>query len=664
MSQEEDFPRSKLKSSSEAESHSRPTRLKKASLSIATDDIAEVTLYNSNQVQYKLPNLSNLQSGSLVLGSVSKVTDSGLLIQLFNNLIAFAKHSDIVDDNEATAGNLKCISVAPFRVGSHVICRVEYIKYKIVFVSLKPSLINKGIHITQVLPGMLIPTSVKDHEDHGMVLTLDSTLKNSIWGFIKYTSQENNTKEIETLRTKFPISSVCYVVVESVHPERNSISFTWPWKHKQPMSTIAVLNVNSIVPGLLLDGEVVKVEKTTSGGIPISLKIKCLSNLNLVVPCVHMKKSILETSVPTLHDKVTGRVLYVNQIEQTFYVSLLNHIVSWKGPNGHSFKPSSQASSTFIAKVISRIPFDGFVFAIKPKTSTDVTALADDPSSIDFTGARVGYCDLTHISDKGSTKAVLNKFSTNSVHIVRGLGFDTLQRWTRVTCKESLMNEAILDPTMLKPAELVKAKVFKRSTSGILVRIGADIYGKVPLEHLTDVPVSQVPEGFHVGKVINVRVLKFNFLHNRLLLTAKKTLKSDTSPVTQFADLYVGRQMWGWMSKKSRVCFYNNLSTTLSDDEIESAKALEIDLSHGALVKCLVVYVNTKTQKFRVTIDTCKIVQIKSKREIARSKRKRIRKMACKAKFEKYISTKRRKRSSKSDVEQTIDTKNANKETP
>ncbi|CAD7924237.1 unnamed protein product [Amoebophrya sp. A120] len=112
----------------------------------------------------------------------------------------------------------------------------------------------------------------------------------------------------------------------------------------------------------------------------------------------------------------------------------------------------------------------------------------------------------------------------------RVLGFNQLDRALVVGMSSELVEEKILCAKDLQLGQLVRGDITKVIPDrGVFVKISSFVTAEIPLQHLTNVPLKQVPESkFKAGQKIKARVLSLNFDTNKVKLTAKKDLvKTD-----------------------------------------------------------------------------------------------------------------------------------------
>ncbi|AFZ80365.1 hypothetical protein BEWA_032180 [Theileria equi strain WA] len=597
-----------------------------------------------DKFSYRTPRLETITVGSLVLGSVALVTSTGIRVHTLNNIVGFVKNADMVEDPA-----VKTASV-PFSIGSNVVCYVLEVKNGQLVLSMKPSLINRYLSFGNLAPGVLLPSTVISHQDHGVMVSFNVEDKNGLEGFVMYDEREDGEEARESvvseLVKRYPVSSTAYVVVTSVNEERKIVKCKWPWLHKSPVSINNPLSFDAVKPGLLLHGEVSKVhEKSLDYGLslPTGYTISCLGSLSAYIPASDSLESFKDSDEasdshePSMHDKVTARVTYIDSAEKRIHVSLLSHLIKWKGPSGHARKAKGLSNT---CKVVKNIPNYGLVLLINNESGE---------------GAEVGFAGINDVIDKSRDMKIASvlsgkTYAVGTVHSCRILQYSCFSRWNIVSLKESLLNEQYVDPLELSGGDVVDGKITKVLNNGVIVEISTRVHGSVPISHLTQVPLTQIPDRFHVGKTLKLRVLRFDYQRNKLILTAKEILTNDPNPLVKFENVYVGRELIGYVSStnsKVTLRFYNNLYTVLDSGEIDTAKQHSIDLSEGCVVKSVVKKVDHARRKFFVTLNVIRMNQLSSTVAKKRKEKKMARKEICKKKFTNYKSSKKNKKSAK-----------------
>ncbi|GFE53713.1 pre-rRNA processing factor, putative [Babesia ovis] len=763
MEAEEDFPRSSevvLEPLGEPRRRARLPGQNSRTLSFPSASTARRSVKaGSSSTRGQLPTIESLEAGSLLLGSVAVVASNGLSIHLPGGLTGFVRASDAVDIPDTEPQRPEPVIAGSINVGSHVVCSVLEVKRGFASLSMRPSVINRGLSLAGLTSGMLLPATVRSHEEYGILLSFHLPEQAGVRGFVRYdddnsskdgdssvddalsssTSEPHDNKGDKNAKSgnkknpksknastpkalkkapksslhNLPIHATVYVMVESVNAARNLVTCKWPWRYDCPVSLDYSMPLLCVRPGLLLVGEIsdVHIPASSLSGTAESyanygFDIKCLNGLTAIIPAVHSVASYsrlgsrastepaedtsddqpVKASTATsskakrqianldtlshdalgMEDTVIARVLYVNHWQKTIFVSILSHVVKWKGPQGQPHRQVSNALKTF-GKVMRSIPGHGVVFSLSRIRNEAQLASGTSPETLSFTDSDIGFCESSHLSDEvktagnstgaarvSSSAQLALKFTSGSVHSVIELGFDFLTRFVRLNSRESLQNETLLSPFQLSGGTSVKGVITNVGPTGVNVRLSKLVQGKVPLEHLTDVPLSAVPDRFSVGTSLKLRVLRFDYAHNVLLLTAKRGLRKDPLPLTEFGHLSIGKEFCGYISRVPRptggervsVCFYNDLHTTLDSYELAEAERLSLDLSHGSVVRVVVTRVDRRRHCFYVTLSPDKMASLKALAS-ARSKRRRDeRRAACKKAFTNYISSRKRRQTS------------------
>ncbi|EAN33480.1 S1 RNA binding domain protein [Theileria parva strain Muguga] len=685
---DEDFPRSDLKDGVKTLDIKKKSLLSKFQKNKTNkpskkdeEDISEGIFGSNCSDDVKLPTLDSFTPGTLVLGSVALVCPYGLRIHLLNNIVGFAKYTDLFDSADSSSNNSNLGHDrdnklnSPFKVGSTVICYVLKVNYSYLSLSLKPSLINRDLRVDNMYPGLVLPATVVSQEDHGLSIKFNTL--STLNGFVKYDEQgRESVKNI--LKTNYPINSTVYVSVVTVNSEREFVKCQWPWHYKTPANTDTSLVFDMLKPGLLLTAEVLNVHslplEASNKSIFAGYTVKCLGSIKAPISSLHsITHDILSNEVEMedlyslVGEMVECRIIYVDFESKKLYLSMQSQILRWRGPLGQAFKP---IPNKIIKCKIIQCFSSGFLLESIPPAG-------DDINNADKRVLHC-YCAIGDVlDDKSLTEETIfssNKYSVGSEHECRVIEFDHFTRLTRVSLKSSLISEDYVTPFELSASDIVTGKIINLVNTGAIVQISSLVFGKVPLGHLTQFPVSKLPEGFKVGKNLKLRVLKFDHPHNKLILTAKWLMVDDTDPVVKFDQLHVGKQLIGYVTtsndtlytishldsesthsdelgdlkdtksqQKIYVKFYNELKTVLSSEEVKKAKELSVDLKTDSVVKCAVTRVDRDKKVFSVTIDEIKISKLLENKDTTKKPRREKRKLLCKEIFKDYKTKKKLK---------------------
>ncbi|EDO06869.1 uncharacterized protein BBOV_IV005080 [Babesia bovis T2Bo] len=727
MDVEEDFPRSSevvLESLGQPKRRDRSSEDKSNTFSFKVPTTSNRSLKSGKLFQRgRLPTYDKLEAGSLLLGSVAVIAPSGLRIHLPGGLVGFVRASDGVDIPESARQRPDTILSGCVSVGSRVVCSVLEVKRHFVLLSMRPSVINKGLSSGALTTGMLLPASVRAHEDHGIILGFHLGDSSSIGGFVRYDDVEktendnppldNDSPVLETgltkreppkdtfreLLTNLPLYSTVYVVVESVNESRQFATCRWPWSYEYPMPLDCSIPLLSVRPGLLLSGEIsdIHIAASSLGGGSLShcnygFDLKCLNGLSAIVPALHSVVDYCNPSSSTgqqnvdttgkatkkrrgkrveelddssqeilgLEDIVIARVIYVNHWNKTVYVSLLSHVTKWTSPKGHRHRLVTPSLKTY-CKVLRGIPGHGIIFSLYRIQTQEELDSGYSPESLVFSDTELGFCESSQLcDDKGdgphsvvsSDAQLAMKFTLGSIHSCVEFGYDFLTRFVRLSTRESLQGESVLSPFHLSGGSLLKGVIAHIGSFGITVRLSTLVHGRVSLEHLTDVPLDTIPDRYSVGGTIKVRVLRFDHVHNILLLTAKRILRKDLNPLINLDQVVKGNEVLGYVSRVSQhsgdkvtIRFYNDLQTTLDPEEVSEAKRQDIDLRNGSVVRVVISKVDKRRRFFQVTLNPEKMSLLKAYGNDRAKRRREIRRAACKKAFTNHVSSRKHKES-------------------
>lgn len=134
-----------------------------------------------------------LSSGCIVLGYVLQVEEKHLLVSLpggFTGIVPYQEVSDVIHDSVATnANNSKSTTPAlSSLVKPHQIVRCYILgqaekansKKKTITLSMRSSLVNKGLAMKHFIPGFPITGCIASKEDHGYVVFYFDCISNAL----------------------------------------------------------------------------------------------------------------------------------------------------------------------------------------------------------------------------------------------------------------------------------------------------------------------------------------------------------------------------------------------------------------------------------------------------------------------------------------------------
>ena len=227
-------------------------------------------------------NLTKYVDGSLALGYILQISDNGLVVSLPGGLTGTVNVSEISDichelvsksrASSSKNNNFKNNSVPSpsslVYVHMPVRCfvlrqedRSETSKKKKIVLSLRSSLVNRGIALKHMLPGFPISGCIASKEDRGYIV---STGVSSMTAFLPFKGLPPNTFGNGEIVIGQPIECL----VDSVNQGARTVSLRAQKKAvAQAITRGTQLTFNTTVPGMLLN---VNVEKVVQTGLMVS----------------------------------------------------------------------------------------------------------------------------------------------------------------------------------------------------------------------------------------------------------------------------------------------------------------------------------------------------------------------------------------------------------
>ena len=485
---------------------------------------AAVEIKRVNLVGYR-----DIQVGCQLMGAVSEIGRDELIIDLPFNMIGHCPlaHCTASLPGKQTETDLLKMK-AGFEVGQLVSCAVIDTgvtsgKHTKVTVSLLPEVMNAGMTSQNIANRMVVSAFVSSEEKHGYCLDMGAT---GLSGFLP----------------KSDIPTVSQLPSESFDAQCK-------------MTTLSYGLPRPIIPGSL-------VSVSVTGNKASVVKCSMLeAQLTSPIGANNEVKASLCRSGFLVTCKVT-EVLPSGDC----YVSFLK---SLKGEIHRSYlaEPATRGQ-VFTARVIAVLPDAQFKLATLPHLVnwTRLASAGVEKASAEavVTKAKVvdvvkGHC--VRLTASGITAPLV-------CHYTRG-GKDIAEEGKTVSCRVIGSNmldgtfQVSADPKVVSATAVVSVagievgQVFANATVdkvdhtlGVIVKLGDFITGRVPREHLTDVPTKKFPPSIQEGSKLKVRVLAVDKVKRQVTLTAKKMLVSDTGKiVTENSQAEAGDILTGYVKK-------------------------------------------------------------------------------------------------------------------
>lgn len=517
-----------------------------------------------------------LSSESLLLGCVSHISTKGLTLSLPNNLSGFAPLTSIskqytsklerslhqdpdeaqlsdVDANDNTNDIRHNFQVGQFlRVAvsesdGHELGKKE--KKRKIMLSLEPSLVNRGLVRSVLVPGITVQASIVSIEDHGAVV--DIGLGHDAPAFI---SKQALPKGLNV--SDLQVGSVFLCSVTSMNSKSKAVQLSADLT--APFAAKASSSVDAYLPGTLAD---ILLTQVTQEG----LVGKLLGVLDATADALHSNLIHDKDNFSTKYQvgqKVTGRIIanFPMANSKRLAFSMLPNLTKLE----NNAKPQMALSSTIDrAEVVSVIPNLGVYLSIAPHAT--------------------GFAHISRLSDQNVDviSEMNGAYKKGSEHRARILDYNATDNLYILSLQRSILEQRFLRLEDIEVGQVVTGTIETilqdtESVNGLLVRICPGITGLVPPIHMSDVLSKKSDKKFKEGASVKARVLSIDLDRRRLKLTMKKTLVNSDQPVwSSWDDLQVGQSTVGTLTKVephgAKVQFYGRVTGRLPVSEMSEA---------------------------------------------------------------------------------------------
>ncbi|XXQ31450.1 S1 motif domain-containing protein [Plasmodiophora brassicae] len=454
--------------------------------------------------------------GQRLLGAIQQVRDLDVVIGLPSGLtgvMPIREVSDVMcarvdafvnaDEDEDVNDALPELGDI-FSVGQLVQCVVTNLdtSAKRIELSLRASLVNRGIAADALHPGMLLAASVQSVEAHGYVVNLSlSSPRNS---FLR--------KKDVTVERDLIVGEPVAVVVDNVSDAVVRVTMkSVPSARARSSFSLAL---GSLLPGLL-------VKATVRAILPDGVLFGFLGAFTGTADRFHL------TQAPesyTVGAQCNARILFVDGQRRVAVLSLRSEIVSWS-----PMPDPPLASSAFADATVSG--FDTLRGLL-----------------LDING-HAAFAHISHCSDKRISK-LDKQFSIGQVVKCRVLGYKPIDGCLSVSLRPSILSAAVVHSTDIRPGMMLNGSVDGVEAFGLFVKLPGNVRGLCPMMHVSDVKVSAKSLArYKPGQDLTFRVLNVDPSNGRIVLTMKKTLvKSSDAIVASWSDVSSGAIAHGFVS--------------------------------------------------------------------------------------------------------------------
>ncbi|KAJ3670185.1 hypothetical protein LUZ60_010509 [Juncus effusus] len=523
--------------------------------------------------------LRNIKPKMKIWGIVVEVNSKDVVISLPGGLRGFVREEEISDISIHTNKDSETgIFGRVAHVGQLVPCVVVGVDEdnkkdgkgsKRVYLSLRLSLVHKGLSLDAIQDGMVMACQVKSVEDHGYILHFGVS---DFSGFMPKITDNEKINEGQLLQC----------VVKSVDKTRSIVHLSSDKDliSKSFTKDVKGLSIDHLTPGMLVNARVTSILEN-------GLMMSFLTYFTGTVDYYH-----LPNNLPTgkwkdeysQHKKVVARILFIDPSTRAVGLTMNKHLV-------HNKLPSINVKIGDIydeARVL--------------RVDKGLGLLVEVPSSPEPSPA---YISIRDVTDKEDSK-IEKKFREGNLVRVRILGLRHLEGLAIGTSKGSAFEGSVFTHSDVKPGMLVRAKVAIVDSFGAIVQFSSGVKALCPLPHMSELDVAKPPKKFQVGAELLFRVLGCK--SKRITVTHKKSLvKSKLDIVSSYADAMEGVVTHGWISKIEKhgcfVKFYNGVQGFAYRSELGLQPGIEAETVYhvGQVVKCRIVSSKAATKRINIS---------------------------------------------------------------
>eukprot|EP01018_Ginkgo_biloba_P021204 Gb_10495 [translate_table: standard] len=559
---------------------------------------AEVETLFQGGINGKLPKFASslrfksLSIGMKLWGVIAEVNSKDLVVSLPGGLRGVVKaeeasdvisealslNSRVSQDDKAKKNTLheKETGISPlqdlFALGQLVpciVCKLERIQEKgntkdskRIWLSLRLSLLHKGLTTDAIQEGTVMMSCVKSIEDHGYLLSFGLP---SLSGFLPQGNYKDGSSESKLKKGQLVqglVSSIDRVRgVILVKSDPTLVANSMIKDHKG-------LAVDLLVPGTMVNA---RVQAILQNGILLSFLTYFTGTVDIFqlqdpFPSSNWQDKFSENA------RLKARILYVDPTTKAVGLSLNPHLIRNKAP-----PLGVKVGDIFEDSRVVRVDRGSGVFLEIPSKPIPTP----------------GYVNILDVSDEHIQK-LEKKFQKGSRVRARILGFRYIEGVALATLKTSLLEQSVFNHSDIKPGMLVKAKVVEVKPFGAFVQLSNGLKALCPLEHTSEFDVAKPSKKFKVGANLRFRILGCK--SKKITVTHKKTLvTSKLRTLANYEDAVEGLVSHGWITGIVHygcfVKFYNGVKGLAQRSELGIDPGTEADsvFRVGQVVRCKVL---------------------------------------------------------------------------
>ncbi|KAH9518455.1 Protein RRP5, partial [Bulinus truncatus] len=488
-------------------------------------------------------------------------------------------------DNEATDFHLEDIKPLTelFLPGMLIPVQIEKIleieNKKIILLTGNPSKLNSSVSIKALTDGMLLFGSISSLEDHGYSIDL------GIAGLQAFLSHKNAKPLIKANTSGSPLCVGhpvwCVVQIKDQNGlagENRVLSVSVDPAAVKSSGLTQTKNLNCFLPGMNLKGIVQKV-----------LDCGLIVSVSSFQGHVHVSQLPNPPEKFSIGQQLNLKLLYVDVNSKVLQLTALPKIVHFDGRPIQFFADLNignirEAKVTWIQKKT------GVYFNLPHGTK--------------------GFAAMTHLTDKKSETPDLQKFSIDSLHQCRILGFNYMEGLALIDLRKHTLQKKFFNIKETSVGDVIDVVVHNVVANGVLVKLAKSFFSFITCLHLADVPIKHPEKKFSVGKKLKCKVLKIDIEKNKVFLTHKKSLMKTKYPIiSEYSQLKPHMELEGYISavkdKAVIVSFFNDVKgfVTLMDMSTEVVNNPHDLFYEGQVIKCRVILFDVPKKKLKLSFN-------------------------------------------------------------